>query len=175
MLAASNRLIDAICRFGLQVGAASTAGFFVLLAGSSIRRYVLGSPIAYTEELAGLLFVVTSFAAVPFGVMSGRHIRLLLVWRHLPQPLASWLGVIGDLLAVAVLWVIVTQMVAFAEYTRQVGARSEISELLLWPWMYFMPLSLSLLGLALAWRALMRAVETRHGRYSSLEPGATLD
>jgi TRAP-type C4-dicarboxylate transport system permease small subunit len=175
MLAPVNRLIDATCRFGLQLGAASTAGIFLLLAGSSIRRYALGSPLSYTEELAGLLFVVTSFAAVPFGVLSGRHIRLLLVWRYLAQPWASWFAVVGDLLAVAIVGLIVVQMVAFAEYTRQVGARTEISELLLWPWMYVMPLALSLLALALAWRALMRAVDAGRGRYSSLEPGATPD
>jgi TRAP-type C4-dicarboxylate transport system permease small subunit len=175
MLNTANRLVEGICRFGLVLGAGATALIFALLAGSSIRRYVIGSPLAYTEELAGLLFVVTSLAAVPYGVVSGQHIRLLLAWRKLPQPLASWMAVAGDLLGVAVLWVLVRQMVAFAEYSREAGSRTEISELLLWPWMYFMPAALALLAVAMLFRALVRTAGLREGRTTSLEAGASLD
>lgn len=169
MASASDRIVSAVCRLGLAAGAMSTACIFVLLAGSSVRRYLLGTPIAYAEELTGLLFVVTSFAAAPFGVLANRHIRLLVLWRRLPAALGSWLAVVGDTFAVAILALIVREMVAFAEYSREVGARTEISELLLWPWMYVMPGALALLGLALAWRAFERAKDAIQGRPVSLE------
>lgn len=175
MLSAANRAVEAVCRFGLVLGAAATAIIFALLAGSSIQRYLVGSPVPYTEELAGLLFVVTSLAAVPYGVVTGQHIRLLLAWRKLPQPLASWLALAGDLLGVAVLWVLIRQMIAFAEYSREVGSRTEIAELLLWPWMYFMPAALGLLALAMLFRALVRVAALREGHTTSLEAGASLD
>lgn len=175
MLKAANRAVESICRLGLVLGAAATGGIFLLLAGSSIRRYVVGSPVSYTEELAGLLFVVTSIAAVPYAVVSGQHIRLLLLWRKLPQPLASWLAMAGDLMGAVVLAILLWQMVAFAEYSRQVASRTEISELLLWPWMYVLPAALGLLAVAMVFRALVRAAGISQGRYTSLQAGTSLD
>ena len=175
MLRAANRAVESVCRFGLVLGAAATGAIFLLLAGSSIRRYLVGSPVAYTEELAGLLFVVTSIAAVPYAVVSGQHIRLLLLWRKLPQPLASWLALAGDLAVAALLVLLLWQMTAFAEYSRAAGSRTEIAELLLWPWMYVMPASLGLLAIAMVFRALVRAADILQGRYTSLEAGTSLD
>ncbi len=175
MIDTLDRVMLAICRVCLWLGAASAGAIFLLLAGSSVKRYVLGSPWPFTEELAGLLFVVTSFAAVPYGAFRAQHIRILVVWRRLPVRAGTWLGVLGDLLGVAVLGVVVLQMVAFAEYSREVGARSEVSQLLLWPWMYCMPLALTLLAAVLALKALHRAVEACHGRFVSLSAGASLD
>lgn len=171
----ANRLVETACRVGLALGALATAGILVLLVGSSLLRYVSGAPMPYTEELAALLFVVTSLAAVPFAVVSNQHIRLLVVWRKLPQPAASWFAFLGDLLGVIVLWIMIRQMIAFAEYSRQAGSRSEVGEILLWPWMYFMPAALGLLALAMLLRASTRLLALRQGKYTSLEAGTSVD
>lgn len=175
MLARAQRAVEAVSRAGLALGALATAGIFVLLAVSSLKRYFGGSPVPYTEELAGLLFVVTSIAAVPHAVATGQHVRLLVLWRRLPPLLAGALAVAGDLAGAAVLVVLVRQMVAFAAYSLDVGSRTEISELLLWPWMAVMPLSLAVLALAITLRALGRLAALRSGRIDPLTPGSTPD
>lgn len=175
MLTQAQRAVQAVSRAGLAIGALATAGIFVLLVGSSFRRYLGGSPVPYTEELAGLLFVITSMAAVPHGVASTQHIRLLVVWRRLPQRLASVFAIVGDLLGAAVLVVLLRQMLAFADYSREAGSRTEVAELLLWPWMVVMPASLAMLAVAVTLRALARLAAMRAGRFDSLEAGQALD
>lgn len=175
MLARAQQAVEGVSRAGLALGALSTAGIFALLVASSFKRYLGGSPVPYTEELAGLLFVVTSMAAVPHGIASAQHIRLLVVWRRLPQRLAAACAAVGDLLGAAVLVVLLRQMLAFADYSREVGSRTEVAELLLWPWMMVMPASLAVLAVAVTVRALARLAALRAGRFDSLEPGQVPD
>lgn len=160
-------VVSWLCRVSLWAGAGATLGILTLLVGSSMLRYVLGTPLAMTEELAGLLFVATAFCAVPYAMLAGRQIRLLVLVRHLPAPLVAWASVVGDLLGAFLLLVIVVQQVRFAEYSRAVGARTDVGEILLWPWMLLMPAMLALLALALTLRCVQRATLALRGQFVS--------
>lgn len=165
MLASADRAVSALCQLSLFVGAGASFGIFVLLVGSSFRRYLLGTPIAVTEELAALLFVATSFCSIPYGLMAGRHIRLQVLGDRLPLRLAAWASVVGDFLGAGVLAIVVIQLVAFARYSQEVGARTDVSELLLWPWMMVMPSMLGLVAIALVLRAVQRGVCAARGQF----------
>ena len=136
------------------VSALAVAGIVLVLVFSSLQRYVLSSPIPATEEIAAYLFVAMSFLAMVGGMVERRHIRILVVWRLLPVRWQSWMMFAGHVGAIAVLGILFWQTYAFAWSSYQFGARSYVADLPEWPWMMLIPVSLALLSLAVALRAL---------------------
>lgn len=63
-------------------------------------RYVLGSPLGWTEEVARYLLICVGFLAATIGVRKRSHIRIDLVHRYLTPPLTAllvWLVDVGQL------------------------------------------------------------------------------
>ncbi len=112
----------------------------VVVFSSAVMRYLVGSPLMFSDELAGLLFVSMAFLAMPLGLMQRRHISVDIVARHLPprlQGLAECLGIL--IFVVFAVWFI-WEAYGFAAFSRMIGSRSDIGSLVLWPWMAIMPL-----------------------------------
>ncbi|MCP5368569.1 MAG: TRAP transporter small permease [Hyphomicrobiales bacterium] len=135
--------------------ALSVAGIVAILVFSSLQRYMLAQPIPETEELAAFLFVTVAFLSVPEGFTSNRQIRVLLVWRKLPDRAQGWAMVLGHLLTIAVLVMLIVQLRDFAAMSYEFQSRSYVSDFIMWPWMAVIPVSLGVLCLAVAARALV--------------------
>lgn len=166
----------AACSRLMGVAAAlAVAGIVVLLVSSSVRRYLLGSPIPVTEELTALLFAALSFLSIVEGFVHDRQIRVGIVWRRLPRPLRNWTMLAGHVLTLVVLGWLVRWTFEFSLVSLELGSRTYVSELLLWPWMMLIPGSLALLGLAVAVRALVDLRATLRGEpvreEAALTPG----
>lgn len=175
MIEKFDRAVERLARLCIDIGCVATVGILVLLAGSSVKRYVLGTPIPITEELAGLLFVAVSFCSIPYGYCARQQIRVLMVWHRLPRRLASWAAVGGDLASVAVVGLLIQSLYEFTDFSHQVGAKSAVSDITLWPWMALMMAMLALLGLALASRSLVNLREALAGRRVALVEGKSVD
>lgn len=148
---------DALSR-GIAVamtGAAALAVglIVVVLVFSSLQRYVLAAPIPATEEIAAYLFVCVAFASMVGGLVEGRHIRVLPLWRRLPAGAQNWAMLAGHAFSIAVLGVLVRETFGFAWSSYRLGARSYVANLPEWPWMMVIPACLTLLALAVALRA----------------------
>ncbi|MCL4743999.1 MAG: TRAP transporter small permease [Burkholderiaceae bacterium] len=143
-----------LARAMTALSAIAVALIVVVLVFASLQRYVLSSPIPATEEIAGYLFVAMSFLAMVGGMVERRHIRVLIVWRLLPVRLQAWTMLAGHLGAIVVLGILFWQTFGFARSSFQFGARSYVADLLEWPWMMLIPVSLALLALAVAVRSL---------------------
>lgn len=136
-------------------------GIVILLTASSLKRYVLNSPISVTEELGGLMFMATTFLALTWGFVRGRHVRLELLWRVLPPKLAGAFEVIGLVAAVAGLGILAIETWNATLLSYELQGRSVMTELLLWPWRLIMPLTLFLLIAAI----LLRCVRIARGGF----------
>ena len=151
----AERLLGAIGIAKSIAASLAVAAIVVLLVGSTTQRYLIGSPLPFTEEVGALLFVVIAFMSATEGFLSDRQIRIELVWRALPERLQGWAMVAGHAISLAVLWVILRETWRFAELSFVLGSRSLIMEFTLWPWMAVIPFSVAVLMLAIAARILV--------------------
>lgn len=159
----------------MEIGCVAVVGILVLLVGSSLKRYLLGTPIPVTEELAALLFVAVSFCSMPYGYFARRQIRVLVVWRRLPPRLAAWGAVAGDVASIAVLGIVIQSMYGFTAFSFDVRAVSEVADIVLWPWMGLMMAMLGLLALAIAVRSVINIRDAVTGKRVSLVEGSSVD
>ena len=80
------------------VAAVLIAAETVLLLAGVIARYVLHSPLVWSDELASFLFLWLAMLGAVIALQRGQHMRLTVVAEHLPPWLYSW----ADALAAAV-------------------------------------------------------------------------
>ena len=141
-----------------KLAAVGIFAIVVLLVASSLLRYVAGSPIAVTEELAALLFLGSAFLSLAFGFTEQRHVRLELFWKQLPSPWREIAEILGLLMAVVALGFLITVTWSLAVYSFEGASRSERTEILRWPWRVLSPCSLALFLAAVVVRVLARTV-----------------
>lgn len=153
-----------LARFLAALAAISVGGIVVILVFSSLQRYLLDQPIPATEELAAYLFVACAFLSMMDGLVNGRHIRLLPVWRNLPQSMQGWTMIAGHLAAIAVLVLLIRETFGFAWQSYQFGSRSYVANLLEWPWMMIIPFALATLAVAIFARMLGDLDRTLNGQ-----------
>ena len=165
------RGLDRACTWLADVAAKGAAygimAIVVLLVLSSLQRYVIGSPIPITEELAGLLFLGSAFLSLAYGFTENRHVRLELLWKLLRSPWREAAELIGLVLAVVALIALIIVTYQLGAESFHGGHLSEMTEIVLWPWRMVMSFGLGLLLLAIVVRLATRSLELVFG--SALE------
>lgn len=147
------KLIDRLSYGLFLIGVAGGIVMSFTVFASTLMRYVFDNPIHFSNELAGLLFFSLTFLTIPHVLNSGRHIRIDLVTRKLSPLTARLSEVFASLILILFSAIIIYESWDFMLFSYEIDARSEISGLLLWPWMVLMPLSFALCIL----------VQLRHG------------
>ena len=117
-----------------------------------------------------LLFLAMSLLAIPIGLFHGRHVRLDLVSRHLPDRWRLGLEAVGLLVACAALGLLVRETLLSTFFAYDIGARTDMNEIRIWPWQLLLPVGLGLLLLGLAARALVVALRIAAGRFAEERP-----
>lgn len=77
------------------VAALLVAGVFVAILVAVARRYVLGAPLAWIDELASVLFLWTIFWSGAFVVKLREHVAFDLLYQALPAAGRRWLAFIA--------------------------------------------------------------------------------
>ena len=176
LLARTSRLVDRVALWGAYLAAAGIFFIAALVTVSSLRRYLLNSPIPETEELGGLLFLATTFLALPYGLSRGRHVRLELLWRFLPAPWRNAFSLLGYLLAIVALAMLIRVTWVTAISSWEMGNRSVMTEIVLWPWRMLMPLSLGVMLAAMVLRFVGLGIRVARGEiedsYAPYSPSA---
>ncbi|WGF87847.1 TRAP transporter small permease [Marinivivus vitaminiproducens] len=139
----------AICTFILtwlvRIGlyAAGLIGLFmsVLVFCSVMMRYIWLSPLRFTDELVGLLFAGCVFLAIPFVFAMDLNIRVTLISDHLPRRLQSVAAYASNLSCVVFFLLFGYLSYDFASFSLMIGARSDIAQIPVGPWMALMPVS----------------------------------
>ena len=77
------------------VAALLVAGVFVAILIGVARRYVLGAPLVWIDELAAVLFVWTIFWSGAFVVRLHEHVAFDLLYHLLPPSGRRWLAFVA--------------------------------------------------------------------------------
>ena len=156
--------LEILARFKTAVAALACGTIVVLLIVSSTQRYVIGRPIAVTEELGSLLFVIVAFMASSESFLTNRQIRTEVIWQLLPERLRGAALVAGHLGSAAVLAFFAWKTWHFALFSYELGSRSLLTEILLWPFMIVIPVSLAILVLSIVVRSINDVLDLRAGK-----------
>ncbi|WP_269078966.1 TRAP transporter small permease [Litchfieldella anticariensis] len=108
---------------------------------STLMRYLFNSPVHFSNELAGLLFLSITFLTIPHVLNIDRHIKIDLVVKKLPSRIKNPVGVFASMVMIIFSLVFIYESWGFMNFSRLISSRSDISGILLWPWMILMPLS----------------------------------
>jgi len=104
----------------------------------------------FLEEFTAYLMVLVTFFALSYTLRSEGHISIDVVTRLLPKGVRDILGVVTDLLSLAIVCYLMQKGVTWFWFGVESGVRSMFpSNLLLWPVYLFIPIGLAALGLAL--------------------------
>ncbi len=101
-LSARDRLRTGLATVLLWFGAALLVVMTALVLYQVFTRYVLGSPVAFTEELVRYALVWLSFVAGSYAFLSRGHMALVIVRDRLPVPSRRALMIAIDVLVLAV-------------------------------------------------------------------------
>lgn len=130
-----------ICRLLLVIATLSGISMTVFVALSAIMRYLVGKPFGFTEELVGLLFAALVFLAIPFVTVFRKQITITLISDLFPESVRRVLNAIGDLLVILYCAWFGFYAYEFAYFSFELGSSSDLSGLVLWPWMSLMVVS----------------------------------
>ncbi|WP_221796519.1 TRAP transporter small permease [Oceanobacter mangrovi] len=152
---ALDRMVQALFYIGVLAGAAMA----LLILASALLRYLAGAPISFSDELAGLLFVTLAFTTFPYVMDRAEHIRLTILTERF-GPLGQRLCRFGAcLIFFTFASVFVYESWNFMDFSKMIESRSDVSGLLLWPWMALMPAAMAVC-LLVELRALWRLITT---------------
>lgn len=137
-----------IARFGLFLATACLVGIAALVTLSALTRYVASAPFAFTEELVGLLLCSMLFLSLPYALLEGKLIRIDLLTSRLHGFWSILASVFGLAVLLGFLIVFIIESYKSFLFTFRLNIRSEVAELLLYPWTALIPLCMILVLLS---------------------------
>jgi TRAP-type C4-dicarboxylate transport system permease small subunit len=156
--------VTALARLAAWVAALAVAAITGLLVVSSIKRYLFSNPIPETEELTSLLFLAMGLLAIPYGLARNRHVRIELAWQRFPIRWRSGLEALGLAIGALAVALLVRETWQSTLFGYDIGARTDMNEIRIWPWQAMLPFGLGLFAAALTARALVLALRLATGR-----------
>jgi len=141
------RLFTVIARAMLYVATAALLLLTFLVVLSSVMRYVYGAPFSFTEELVALLYMTSIFLAVPLATAERIHVAIAVLPRKIMHLLRYPLRILACLIMIVFcVWFTIVAY-EFVAQSYAFHSRSEQAEILLWPWMAIMPISMIFVAL----------------------------
>ena len=118
------RLTRGMARAALALSAAAMLASLATIGYSVVRRYVFGTPVAWTDELVGYLLVASVMLAAADSLFGGEHISVDIVTERL-TPRGKRIAFLFGLAAVAAASVLlVVEGIGMVQFSHQVGLRS---------------------------------------------------
>jgi len=142
-----NRIARAVSAILLHLATLCGIALTLLVALSAVMRYVIGEPFAFTEELVGLLFSALVFLTLPYITLKRQHIEVTLLRDCFPAGVQRVCDVTARLLVVLFACWFGYYAWDFALMSYDLGSRSDIGGILLWPWMSLVVLACVLMGI----------------------------
>ena len=133
----------------MAVLAAIAGSLIIVLIGASVAmRYFANAPFRFTEELIGLLMTTAFFLALPLVTLKAEHVRVQIVVTFLPHRVRRVVAVVAGLFGAAFCIWFVALCLPWLEFAFERRIKTEVSRLLLYPWMALAPGSLLLTAMA---------------------------
>ena len=135
-----SRPVAWISTIGMYASAAAgiLLTFFVVL--SAIMRYFIGAPFHFSDELVGLLLATTFLLALPNGLIDNSHLRITILADRLPRLGRIIAKTVANSILVVFAAVFLFESYNYTAVSYKYNSRSEMAEILLYPWMGLMML-----------------------------------
>ncbi|MDQ7729536.1 TRAP transporter small permease [Halomonas sp. SpR8] len=144
MIEKMNRVIHKAAYGSFLLGVLSGVSMTALIFISTLMRYLGGRPLRFSDELAGLLFLSLTFLCLPHVLNKGRHIRIEILINLVPLGIAKVMDFIGVITLLTFCSIFAYESWNFMNFSFSLNSRTDISSILLWPWMAIMPFSMVL-------------------------------
>jgi TRAP-type C4-dicarboxylate transport system permease small subunit len=165
-MSAVERFARALARFALGLAAAALLASLATIAYSVVRRYVFGTPVAWTDELVGYLLVASVMLAAADALFGGEHISVDIVTERLAPRGKRATFLLGLVAVAATASLLLVEGIGMVQFSHQVGLRSNgYLAVPMWIPQLLVPIGALLLLLAaivsfvLAWRGRMAPQE----------------
>ncbi len=143
-----------VTRLLAALSGACIAAMAGLTVAAVVMRYGVGSPFRFTEDLAGLLLVVSVFLALPHAFSTNSHIRVTLLSSRARGPLRRLFWVLGQAVFIAFAAAFIHAGWGEAAFTLRLNLRSEVARLPLAPFVLAMLGGMAVAGAVAAWQML---------------------
>ncbi|MFI0473445.1 TRAP transporter small permease [Halomonas sp. HMF6819] len=144
MIKKIDSLLDKTAYASFLLGVMSGVVMTLLIFISTLMRYLGGRPLRFSDELAGLLFLTLTFLCLPYVLNKGRHIRIEILINLMPASIARVMDFVAVMVLLTFCTVFAIESWKFMEFSFAINSRTDISSILLWPWMAIMPFSMVL-------------------------------
>ena len=118
---ALGRILERLALFVLLIGGAGMLMAVFLGTGDVIGTQGFGQPIAGTRELTESTMVLIVFGALAYAQIRRAHIRVELLYTHLPARGRKAMEIVADIAALLFFGLMFWQAVGEAQYSYQIG------------------------------------------------------
>jgi len=109
---------------------------------SVFQRYVLKSPLSFSEELVGLLLCSMLFLSLPYISNSEKHVKINLVVNILSDKAKLFASILSSLVMITFCFWMLVETIPWMDFAIRLNLKTENSRLILYPWMAVIPLAL---------------------------------
>ena len=138
-----SKVLDGLLKGLLFLSSFAGFGIVAVVLLSVFQRYVLKSPLSFSEELVGLLLSSMLFMSLPYISNMEKHVKITLISNLLQIKYKIWLTIIAYLINLIFSSWMLIETIEWMEFAIKLNLKTENSRLLLSPWMAVVPLSFS--------------------------------
>ena len=138
----TGKISDNLVRGLLIISSLAGLGMVVIVLLSVFQRYVLKSPLSFSEEMVGLLLCSMLFLSIPYISSYEKHVNISLVVNLLPGKAKLFASVLSSMIMFIFCCWMLLETIPWMEFAVKLNLKTENSRLILYPWMAVIPLAL---------------------------------
>ena len=137
-------IFEKLLRSLLILSSLAGFGMVIIVFLSVFQRYVLKSPLSFSEELVGLLLCSMLFLSLPHISNSEKHVKINLVFNLLSDRAKLFTSILSSLVMITFCFWMIVETIPWLDFAIRLNLKTENYRLILFPWMGVIPLSLFL-------------------------------
>jgi len=137
----SSILFDKFLRILLILSSLAGFGMVLVVLLSVFQRYVLKSPLSFSEELVGLLLCSMLFLSIPYISNSEKHVKINLVVNLLSEKAKLFVSILSSIVMIIFCSWMLVETIPWMDFAIRLNLKTENSRLILYPWMAVIPLA----------------------------------
>ena len=141
------KIIETTSRALMLVSVCGGMAMAALVVLGVAMRYFVGSPLAFSDELVGLLFVLIAFAILPSSELRHRNISVTLITDMMSPRLKTVARIARLVLVIAFALAFSKLAIDFAITSATFDARMDSLNVSIVPWILIIPIAALLAGL----------------------------
>jgi len=138
----TSRIFEKLLRSLLILSSLAGFGMVLTVLISVFQRYVLKSPLSFSEELVGLLLCSMLFLSLPYISNSEKHVKINLVVNILSDKAKLFASILSSLVMITFCFWMLVETIPWMDFAIRLNLKTENSRLILYPWMAVIPLAL---------------------------------